>query len=97
MRGRERASTDAVEIPDLQELRLLSARALRVIRGQEPLGIRARESLEQELIDALEAVAPAYHASPEYCEAAEALSELHLSIRSERLRVALEEEDETRL
>jgi len=82
-----------MELPDLQELRLLAARALRVIRGQEPIGSRARDVLEQELGAALEAVAPAYHGSPEYCAAAETLSELHLSIRSERLRQILEEED----
>ena len=80
-------------IPELAELQLLSARAQHASRGLEPVGARAREGLEQELSAAIEAVAPAYHGSPEYCEATAALSELHLAIRSERLRQILEEDE----
>lgn len=76
---------DSMDSPDFEALTGLAARAWRAIRGEERLDTAAREQLEQELGAAVEEMAPAYHRSPEYCRAAEALASLHLSVQSERI------------
>ncbi|MGB7815929.1 MAG: hypothetical protein WBL28_06240 [Methylotenera sp.] len=49
------------------------------------LDAAARENLERTLKAAINEMAPAHHASPQYCSAGEALASLHLSLHSERL------------
>lgn len=80
-----RGSTDAVPSPDLTTLTLLATRAQSAFRGDGDLDAAARETLERELRAAIEELAPAYHAAPEYCRATEALTALHLALHSERL------------
>jgi hypothetical protein len=78
-------STSAVASPDLETLTLLAEQAESAIRGEGKLDSAAREKLEQALNTTVEEMGPAYHASPEYSRAAEALASLHLSLHSERL------------
>lgn len=78
-------STSAVASPEIEALNLLAARAQSATRGYGRLDAAARESLEQTLRAAIDEMAPAHHASPQFSSAAEALASLHLSVHSERL------------
>lgn len=70
---------------ELATLTLLASRAEHAIAGDSRLDSAGRDNLEMQLRAALEEMAPAYHAAPEYCRAEAALSLLHLASHSDRV------------